>query len=385
EEIPLELKVVLIGTPQAYDRFSHDEEFARLFSVLCDFDEEMPRTPETERLYARLVASLGTPPFEAGAVARLVEFGAREVEDRHKLSAILGDVTRLAQEAALEAGRQGAARVARGHVEEALRARRRRASLHEEKLMEAVLTGTVRIDTEGRAVGQVNSISVVDMPDYSFGRPGRVTARVSLGKEGIVDIEREAQNAGEMHSKGVLILGGFLAGRYAERAPLSVSISLCFEQLYEQVDGDSASSTELYAILSAIARVPMRQGIAVTGAVDQMGNVQPVGGVNEKIEGFFDLCYRRGLTGEQGVLLPRGNLRNLMLKEELVRAVAAGLFHLWAIGHIDEGLEILSDLPAGRRGRRGRYPRGTFNYLVQRNLERMAGDLRLFQHWEPPE
>jgi len=263
-------------------------------------------------------------------------------------------------------------------IQRSLDQRRFRSNLIEDKMQEMIDQAILRIDVTGEAVGQANGLSILDLGDYEFGRPSRITARVSLGKEGVVDIERECETSGKIHSKGVMILSGFLCGRFAERAPLSVSISLGFEQTYEEIEGDSASSTEVYAILSALSGAPLRQGIAVTGSVDQFGNVQAIGGVNEKVEGFFEVCRSRGLNRKQGVLIPRANLPHLMLSREVREAVARGRFHLWALSHVDEGIEILTGMPAGKRRSDGRYARTTVNGQVQLRLEQMTEDLRDF-------
>jgi len=342
----------------------------------------MARTAETELLYARFLAGRaqedGLLPFEAGAVAAVIEHGARLAEHQDRLSTQFMEIADVAREASYWASKASRTQVGAADIHHTLQQRRFRSNLVEDKIQEMIDESVLRIDVTGEAVGQVNGLAILDLGDYEFGRPSRITARVSLGKEGVIDIERECETAGKIHSKGVLILGGFLSGRFAERAPLSVSISVGFEQTYEEVEGDSASSTEVYAILSALSGVPVRQGVAVTGSVDQFGNVQAIGGVNEKIEGFFQVCKSKGLNRRQGVLIPRANLPHLMLCREVQDAVARGRFHLWAIGHIDEGLEILTGMPAGRRRSDGRYARTTVNGQVQQRLEKMADDLHDF-------
>ena len=379
----VQVKIVLIGSHHLHHfLLSLDEDFRKFFKVKADFDDEMARTPETELLYARFLARRakedGLLPFEAGAVAAMVEYGARLAEHQDRLSTQFMEIADVAREASYWASQASRPRIAASDIHHTLQQRRFRSNLVEDKIQEMIDESILRIEVTGSAVGQVNGLAVLDLGDYEFGRPSRITARVSLGKEGVVDIERECETAGKIHSKGVLILGGFLSGRFAERAPLSVSISVGFEQTYEEVEGDSASSAEIYAILSALSGVPIRQGLAVTGSVDQFGNIQAIGGVNEKVEGFFEVCRSRGLNRRQGVLIPRANLPHLMLRQDVQEAVARGRFHLWAIGHVDEGLEILTGMPAGRPRSDGRYARTTVNGQVQQRLERMAEDLRDF-------
>lgn len=379
----VQVKIVLIGSHHLYHLLlSLDEDFRKFFKIKADFDDEMARNPETELLYARFLAGRaredGLLPFEAGAVAAVIEHGARLAEHQDRLSTQFMEIADVAREASYWASKDSRRQVCAADIQHTLRQRRFRTNLVEDKIQEMIDESVLRIEVTGEAVGQVNGLAVLDLGDYEFGRPSRITARVSLGKEGVVDIERECETSGKIHSKGVLILGGFLSGRFADRAPLSVSISVGFEQTYEEVEGDSASSTEVYAILSALAGIPIRQGVAVTGSVDQFGNVQAIGGVNEKIEGFFEVCRSRGLNRRQGVVIPRANLPHLMLRQEVQEAVARGRFHLWAVGHVDEGIEILTGMPAGRRRSDGRYARTTVNGQVQQRLERMAEDLQEF-------
>lgn len=381
--VPVDVKVILIGSPLLHHLLlGVDEDFRKFFKIKADFDDEMVRTPATELLYARFLAGRaredGLLPLDPGAVAAIVEHGARLAGHQDRLSTWFMEVADVAREASYWAHRAGRQRITAADVQSSLDQRRFRSNLLEDKLQELIDESVVRIDASGEVVGQVNGLSVLDLGDYEFGRPSRITARVSLGKDGVVDIERESEISGHIHSKGVLILTGFLSGRYADRAPLSVSVSLCFEQTYEEIEGDSASSSEVYAILSALSDVPIRQSVAVTGSVDQFGNVQAIGGVNEKVEGFFEVCKARGLTRRQGVMIPRANLPHLMLRRDVQEAVARGRFHLWAISHVDEGIEILTGMPAGKRRSDGRYPRNSVNGQVQRRLEQMAEDLREF-------
>jgi lon-related putative ATP-dependent protease len=381
EPIPLVVKVVLIGTPLLYYLlYQLDEDFCELFKVKVDFDDSFPRTPESEALYARFVAATcrdeGLRHFAASAVAALVEHGARLVEHQDRLSARLGVLQDVVREAAVLAAQRGADLVERVDVDRALAERIRRVNLLEERLGRLVSEGSLLIATEGDAVGQVNGISVLSTGDHAFGRPSRITVRTYSGAPGVVDIEREAKLGGRIHSKGVMILTGFLAGRYARERPLTLAASIAFEQQYEEIEGDSASSAELYALLSSLAGIPLSQALAVTGSVNQQGEIQPVGGINEKIEGFFDVCRRRGLTGRQGVLIPAANVRHLMLRDDVVAAIRAERFQVWTVSTVDEGLALLSGREAGER-REGRYPAGTFNAAVDDALA--AGVVRLRQ------
>jgi lon-related putative ATP-dependent protease len=387
EPIAVSVKVVLLGSPYLYYLLcALDEDFGELFKVKVDFDDSFPRTPEAERLYARFVAGAcrdeGLRPFAADGVARLVEHGSRLVEHQERLSARLGLLLDLVRESSYWAAADGHAVVTGADVMHAIAQKTRRVNLLEERVGRAFAEGTLLLATEGGAVGQVNGISVLSTGDHAFGRPCRITARTFSGEPGVVDIEREARLGGRLHSKGVMILTGFLAGRYAREHPLALSASIAFEQQYEEVEGDSASSAELYALLSSLAGIPLAQGIAVTGSVNQRGEIQPVGGVNEKIEGFFDACRRRGLTGSHGVLIPRANVRHLMLREEVAAAVRDGTFHVYAVSTVDEGLAVLSTREVGEPGPDGAYPPGTFNEAVQVALIRNAERLKALR--QPP-
>lgn len=381
EVIPLDLKVVLVGEPYIYYLLhALDPDFRELFGVRADFDLRIPRTPENERRYAefvcRLCAEERLRPFDRTALALIVEHGARLAEDQEKLSAQFGDIADVVREADYWAGQAGAGTVTAAHVRQALEQQVYRSSMLEERIRELIARGTLRVDVDGLAVGQVNGLAVHTLADYSFGRPTRITAAVGVGREGVLDIEREAELGGRVHRKGVLILAGFLLDRFAQTQPLTLHARLAFEQSYEEVEGDSASSAELYALLSRLADVPIKQGLAVTGSVDQRGTIQAIGGVNEKIEGFFAVCKAKGLTGEQGVLIPTANLANLMLKEEVVEAVRAGQFHVYAVGTVDEGIELLTGVPAGTRQPDGTYPEGTINARIAARLREMVQALR---------
>ncbi len=377
EPIPLDVKVVLLGNRLLYYLLSAlDPDFDELFKVAADFDDQMNRTPEDERLYARLVATLvqkeSLRPFTSRAVARVIEHSARLVGDAERLSVRMNRIVDLLREADFWANVEGAEVVEAAHVQQAIDAQTFRSDRLRQRVQEEILRETIRIETSGARVGQINGLSVIDLGNFAFGRPNRITARVWAGKGQVVDIEREVKLAGPIYSKGVLILSSFLEGRYATERPLSLSASLVFEQSYGEVEGDSASAAELFALLSAIAEVPIKQSLAVTGSVDQHGNIQAIGGVNEKIEGFFDICKARGLTGEQGVIIPRANVKHLMLRADVVEAVANGQFAIYAIETVDEGIELLMGIPAGERDESGAYPEGTLNFLVEHRLAKLA-------------
>ena len=385
EPIPLDVKVALVGDRPVYALLAAaDPDFLELFKVAADFEEDVPRSPENAAIYARLIATLarreGLRPLDAGAVARLIEEGSRLASDQERISAHMRTFSDLIHETdhlAAGAGRD----VATAHdVEAALRGRRQRAGRARDRLLDAVARGTLLVETTGTVVGQVNGLSVVLTGDQAFGLPSRITASVRLGGGDIVDIEREVDLGGPIHSKGVLILTGFLGGRYLPDEPLSLHASLVFEQSYGGVEGDSASLAELVALLSALGEVPVAQSLAVTGSVDQRGDVQPVGGVNEKVEGFFDACAIRELTGGQGVVIPTANRHDLMLRRDVVDAVAEGRFHVWSVSTVDEALTVLTGRTAGRRGRGGRWTPGSVNAAVEARLHALAETARAFAH-----
>lgn len=383
EPIPLNVKVVMVGNPFIYYLLYHlDEDFRKLFKVKADFGPDMDRSDQHVLRYAgfisRQVRERGLHHFDRTGVARMVEYGSRLVEDQEKLSTRLADVADMVVESSHWAGKSGHDLVTAEDVDQAIAHKEYRSNLIEERIQEFIEDGTIMIDTEGTKPAQVNGLSVVDLGDYSFGRPSRITARTSLGGEGVVNIEREIKLSGPIHSKGVLILSGYLSGKYAQSYPLALSATLTFEQVYDEVEGDSASSTELYVLLSALSGLPLQQGIAVTGSVNQIGQVQAVGGVTRKVEGFYEVCKSQGLTGEQGVILPEANVKNLMLKDEVVQAVRTGKFHLWAVRTIDEGIEILTGASAGEQQADGRYPKGTVHQLVDAKLREYAQRLKEF-------
>ncbi len=381
EPVPLNVKVVLIGSHALYYMlYAYDEDFQKLFKVKADFTTRMERTPESEQAYGLFLASLArqekTLPFDRTAVARVIEHGSRAVEDQDQLSTRFGDIADLAREAAYHAARGGRAAVTAADIRAAEDARRFRQNLLEERLHETIQKGTVLLATTGTAIGCINGLSVLSMGDYAFGHPARLTATVAPGRAGVVSIEREVELSGPIHGKGVLILNGYLLRQYGSAGPLSLSASLVFEQSYSLVEGDSASLAELCVLLSALAEVPLRQDIAVTGSVNQHGEVQPIGGVAEKIEGFFDVCRARGLTGTQGVLIPEPNRRHLMLRDDVVEAVRDGRFHVWTAGRVDDALHLLTGLPAGARDASGAFPEGSLHHAVTGRLARYTETLR---------
>jgi lon-related putative ATP-dependent protease len=380
EPIPLNAKVVLIGDPMTYYLlYEYDEDFPKLFKVQAEFGDDFDRTPQACYSYAQFVAvrvhDEGLIPFERQAIARVVEYGSRLAEHKKKLSTRFGAIADVIREASFWAKREGRERTTASDVQKAIDQAIYRANRAEEQIQEMIDDGTLRVDVEGEAVGQVNGLSVLSLGTYSFGKPSRITARTYTGKSGVVSLDREAKLSGRIYDKGLMTLSGFLGGKYALKTPLSLSATISFEQMYEEIEGDSASSTELYALLSSLGGLPLKQGIAVTGSVDQQGNVQPVGGINEKIEGFFETCQRRGLTGEQGVILPARNVVNLMLRADVRQAVQESKFHVYPVDTIDEGLEILTGVPAGEMQEDGAFPPSSVHGRVMARLEEIAESL----------
>ena len=383
EPIPLNVKIILLGERLLYYLLCQfDPDFGELFKVEVDFEEQMARSPENNLLYARLIGTLARKEelrhFDRTAAARVIEQSARLVGDTEKLSTHMQNVADLLREADYWAGEAGREVVSAVDVQRAIDAQIYRADRLRERLQEEIRRETILIDTQGEQMGQINGLSVISLGNFAFGRPSRITARVWLGKGEVVDIEREVELGGPLHSKGVLILSGFLGARYGLNQPLSLAASLVFEQSYSGVEGDSASSAELYALLSALAQAPIKQSLAVTGSVNQHGQVQAIGGVNEKIEGFFEVCQARGLTGEQGVLIPSSNVKHLMLRRDVVEAVAAGQFQVYPIETIDQGIEILTGLPAGERDETGHFPEGSINRRVEARLAALANTWQVF-------
>ncbi len=377
EPIPLNVKVVIIGDTATYEMlYSEDPDFKELFKVKAHFDTTMFRDEENILKYAGAMANVcgreGLMHLDADAAAKVIEFSSRIAADKHKLSTRFADVADLIREATFYASQEDTPHVSAKHIEMAIEAKIYRSNLIQEHLRDYIIRGVIRIQTEGSVVGQINGLAVMQFGDFSFGGPSRVTASVAVGRQGLVDIERESNLGGNIHTKGVMIIAGYLSKVFAQDKPLSLTARIVFEQSYSGVDGDSASSTELYALLSALSGVPIKQNFAVTGSVDQHGQVQAIGGVNEKVEGFYEVCKAKGLTGDQGVLIPESNVQNLMLKEEVVQSARDGKFHIYPIRTIEEGIEILTGVKAGKRLEDGSFEEGSVYYLVDKRLKEMA-------------
>ncbi|MBN2183876.1 MAG: AAA family ATPase [Candidatus Krumholzibacteriota bacterium] len=377
EPIVVKTKIVLIGDSRMYYLLqSYDEDFRKIFKIRADFDRETDRDHRIIQQYAGFIKAVcdreNLLHFDRSGVAAVVEFGVRLAERQSKISTRFSMIADIIRESSYQAKTEHARVVRRAHVEKAIEYRAMRVNLFEEKLQERIDDGTILIETDKAVVGQVNALSVYDMGDYSFGKPSRITVRTSLGNSGVINIERESDLSGSTHNKGVLILSGYLRGKYGNDNPLVMSASLCFEQSYGGVDGDSASSTELYAILSSLSDLPIRQDIAVTGSINQNGEIQPIGGVNQKIEGFFNVCSSRGLKGTEGVIIPWQNVGDLMLNEKVVSAAQKGKFHIYPIKHVDEGISLLTGVDAGKKLKNGKYSKGSVNDLVERKLYDMA-------------
>jgi ATP-dependent Lon protease len=383
EPVKVDVKVVMIGDSSIYNLlYALDEDFKKIFKIKAEFDSEMPKSDKALSDYVRFIKKIvdmdKLRPFNREGIAAVIEYGTRIAGRQGKVSTRFHVISDVIREAAYWARQAGHDIVGRVDVETAIKERFERISLIEDKIQEMIEEGTILIDTESSVVGQVNGLSVYDMGQFAFGKPTRITARTSVGRAGVINIEREADLSGPTHNKGVLILGGYLRGQYAQKQPFSLSASLAFEQSYGGVDGDSASSTEVYALLSSLSGLPIRQDTAVTGSLNQKGEIQPIGGVNEKIEGFFDVCRARGLTGSQGVIIPHQNVRNLMLRSDVVEAVAGGRFHIYPVKTIDEGIEILTGVAAGARKEDGGFEDGTVHGLVEKELQRLAQSLKAF-------
>jgi lon-related putative ATP-dependent protease len=371
------VKVVLIGTPTLFYMLrAYDEDFTKLFKVKAEFATMMDRTQETENEYALFIKAVvdanQLPAFDSGAVAEVIEYGSRLAEDKDKLSTRFGEISDLIRESAYWSKKLEQKHVTAPAVNKAVKESIYRSNLIEERLQEMISNETLLIDVSGEVVGQVNALSVLQMGDYAFGRPTRVTATVHPGQGGVVDIEREAKLGGRIHTKGVLIISGYLGERYGQKRPLNLSAALTFEQSYEGVEGDSASAAELYALLSAISEIPLRQDLAITGSVNQHGQIQAVGGINEKIEGFFKTCKLKGMTGSQGVIIPKGNVPHLMLDDEVIQSVADDKFHIWPISIVEEGMMLLTGKEPGVLREDGAYPEGTFNHATSQRLAGFA-------------
>jgi lon-related putative ATP-dependent protease len=389
EPIELDVKVVMIGDNFLYYLlFYRDEDFKKIFKIKADFDSVMPKDERNVHQYACFIKKICEDdkllPFDKSGIAAVVEFGVRVAGRQKKLSTRFTLIADLVRESSYWTKSAQSKTVKREHVEKAIDEWIKRVSLTEDKIQEMIEDGIIMIDSEGEVVGQVNGLSVYSLGEYSFGKPTRITARTSMGRAGVINIEREADLSGPTHNKGVLILGGYLRGKYAQDKPLTMSASLCFEQSYSGVEGDSASSTEVYAVLSSLSGLPLRQDVAVTGSINQKGDIQPIGGVNEKIEGFYGVCKAKGLTGTQGVIIPHQNVDDLMLKTEVVEAVKEGEFHIYSVKTIDQGIEILTGVKAGERKEDGIFPEGSVNFLVDQRLKTYAETWKGFAGGETP-
>jgi lon-related putative ATP-dependent protease len=371
----------MLGSPWLYYLlYYYDEDFREIFKVKSDFDTQTQSSRDEKMRYANFIGNMvnsdGLLPFDRGSVAGIVDHAVRLTEKKEKLSLRFSDLTNLVREASYWASKEGSSVVRAEHVDKALDEKVYRANLVDERIQELYADGTIMVDTAGALPAQVNGLSIYDIGDFAFGKPSKITARVYLGKGGVIDIEREAKLSGRIYNKGVLILSGYLGGAYAQDKPLSLSASLAFEQSYSDIEGDSASAAELIALISGIAEVPVKQNIAITGSINQKGEIQPIGGVNEKIEGFFAVCKNRGLTGDQGVIIPQINVKNLMLKKEIVGAVKEGKFRVYAVKTVHEAIEILTGIPAGERRTDWTWPEGTVNFLVDKRLKEMSKKLK---------
>lgn len=381
EPVQMQVKIVLVGTPWIYYLLFHlDPDYRKFFKVKAEFDSQVARTPEIMNDYSLFVASHcraeGLLPFHKSGVAALLEHAARMTDDQSKLSSQFMEIADFIREISFWATKAGRNIINGDDVRAAAEESLYRVNQIEERMQELYEDGTIMVDTSGAVVGQINGLSVIGLGDHTFGRPTRITAAVYAGQDGMVNIEREVKLSGPIHDKGVLILTGYLGGTFAAEQPLSLSASICFEQSYDGIEGDSASSTELYALLSALSGVALKQGVAVTGSVNQRGMVQPIGGVNHKIEGFFAVCRAQGLSGEQGVMIPKSNERHLMLHEDVVQAVAAGQFHIWSVETIEQGIEILTGTVAGQRGKNGKFPKGSIYQKADDRLKKMAEHMK---------
>jgi ATP-dependent Lon protease len=385
EPIDIDVKIILIGDRHMYEMlYEYEEDFRKIFKVRVEFDEEMVMSDAVVRQYGGRLRQLSEQenigPFDRTAVATMLEYGVRQAGRRNKVTARFPELADLAREAAYIARQDGAVLVNASHVRRARVERVERHNLTETKIREMIEEGTIMIDTDSARVGQVNGLSVLEIGGYAFGKPVRITASAALGKAGLINVEREANLSGRFHDKGMQIIAGYLRTKFAQDKPLSLAASICFEQSYSGIDGDSASSTEIYALLSALSGLPIRQDIAVTGSVSQQGDIQPIGGVNQKIEGFFDVCkVRSGLTGRQGVMIPAENIEDLMLRDDVIEAVAEGKFNVFPISTVEEGIEVLTGVRAGHRDSNGMFEPDTVYAIVDRRLHEMATTLKSFE------
>jgi len=384
EAIEINVKVILIGDRELYEMlYDYEEDFRKIFKVRVEFDEEMAMSDGVIAEYAGRLRALSEKeslyPFDRGAFAAMLEYGVRQAGRRNKVTARFVDIADLAREAHYNAAAAGESVVRAAHVRGALSSKMERHNLIETRIREMIEEGTLLVDVCGKRVGQVNGLSVLEIGGYSFGKPVRITATAALGKTGLINIERESNLSGRFHDKGVHIIAGYLRSLFAQDKPLSLAASICFEQSYSGVDGDSASSTEIYALASALSGLPLRQDIAVTGSINQQGDIQAIGGVNEKIEGFFDVCRIKGLTGTQGVMMPASNVEDLMLREDIIEAVAAGKFHIWPVAKVEQGIEILTGTEAGQKNGDGKFEPGTVFALIDDRLRDMARTMKEFE------
>jgi len=377
EPIPFTAKVILVGEPRYYYLlYQLDSEFKKVFKVKAEFDSTMDRNTENIQEYAKFICTLSNKEnlkhLDSSGIASVVEYSSRLASDQEKLSTQFAEVSDIIREANYYALQNESEYITKDHISQAIEAKVYRSNLIEEKIREMIERGSILVDVEGSKVGQVNGLAVLSLGDYMFGKPTRITASLGLGKKGIIDIEKQAEMGGPTHTKGVHILTGFLTNRYAKEHPLSLTARLTFEQSYSGVEGDSASSTETYALMSALSEIPIIQEYAVTGSVNQKGEVQAIGGVNEKVEGFYDLCKVKGFTRKQGVIIPKSNVKNLMLREDVVEAIKEGRFHIYPVENIDQGIEVLTGVPAGEPDDEGKYTEDTINYMIQKRLDKMA-------------
>lgn len=377
EPIPLDVKVLLIGTSNVYHTLlSLDNDFRKLFKIKVEFEEDAPRNFENMQKLARFAHGFcekeQLPHLDKSGMARLIDYSTALTDDKEKLSTKFNDMSQIIGEAATWAKIAKSKIISSEHIEKALKERIERVKKYDTKYLEMIKDNTLLINTSDSVIGQINGLTVMTIGDYTFGKPAKITANTYMGKSGVINIEREVELSGSSHSKGILILTGYLGEKFAQDFPLCLTASLCFEQLYNGVDGDSASSTELYAILSSLSEIPINQSIAVTGSVNQKGEIQPIGGVNEKIEGFYQICAERGLDGSHGVMIPIQNVKNLHLPENIVESVKQGLFHIYSVSTIDEGIEVLTGVPAGKKDKNGNFPAGTVNYLAYEKLKKYA-------------
>ena len=380
EPIPLNVKVILIGLPHHYNiLYNFDSDFKKLFKIKADYDLSMDKTNTNIKKYTSFICTLcmkeNLNHLKASAVSRVIEYGLRIAEDKNKITTRFALIADIIREANFYSKLEKRKHIDDSHIKKAIDEKYYRSNLIQEKIKNLINDGTILIDTKGSTIGQVNGLSILNLGDITFGRPSRVTASVGLGKTGIIDIERETKLGGPIHSKGVMILSGYLTEKYATDGPLNLSARIVFEQSYEGVEGDSASSAELYAMISALSETPLNQKIAVTGSVNQKGEIQAIGGVNEKIEGFYEVCREKGLNSKQGVIIPRSNVKNLMLKDEVIKAVKEKKFHIYAIKNIDEGIEILTGVKAGKRSASGKFSKNTINYRISQRIKEFANKL----------